>query len=148
MDLAAPEGASGELTSFGMLFTHAVALETRAAALAGQAVAQAAAGAEKAGLEGCAGLHRRRVADLERLRRERLNVVVLQPVAGMARERYVFPETLPAEARASAGVLGQVEEILARFYEDGARAAGAWAGLERVFRRYAAESRAQAARLP
>jgi len=144
------------ITSFGTLLKYAQALEEHLAAIAGRA-AERAGGAGRGGLEiragtpaglaACAKMHARRAQQLERLRRERLNEVVLQPVAGMDRTTYLPEMELPVAGEgASAGdetlaALAASEERASRFYRDAAACAThVLGGLERSFGRMAAES--------
>ncbi len=130
-----------ELTSFGTLFRFAVALEE-----AGARVSARAPGGESELTAYCAQRHCARAAQLERLRRERLNEVVLQPVSGLSREKYLAwcaPGTTT-----ELGALLALEEASALFYEDAASVASRLlGGVERTFRRLAAENRTLAERL-
>jgi hypothetical protein len=132
-----------ELTSFGTLFGFALALEDRVADLASGAAKDEAAADRRDQLLGCASTHAKRHRQLERLRRERLNEVVLQAISGMDGADY-----LPAaDARDLAAVVA-AEEATARFYDDAALiAANVLSGMDRKFRKLAAESRELARKL-
>ncbi|MFH1532806.1 MAG: hypothetical protein ABIK09_18950 [Pseudomonadota bacterium] len=120
------------LTSFGTVLLFAQALEARAAALA-----------TAGDLQKAARLHDKRVKRLELLRKERLNEVVLQPVAGLDRAEY-----LPPEGAVGAAGLASLEAIITRFYRDAlVRAVDVLGGLERTFERFARESEELAASL-
>ena len=139
-----------ELTSFGTLFRFACALEEAAGRMAGSLAALDACAAWREVLLDCAARHAKRGRDLERLRRERLNEVVLQAISGMDRADYVPTADVPADAAAPhcLEALASVEESAARLHEDGARvAAGVMPGLDRPLQRLARESRDLAASL-
>ena len=111
-----------ELNSYGTLVAFAQSLEQVAEAVA-----------EAAGSEKAARKHGKRARQLEQIFRERLNEVVLQPLAGMDRAAY-----LPAEGIA----LSALEALIARFYDDAATAAAeVLIGVDRTFRKWAEESR-------
>ncbi len=130
-----------ELTSFGTLLGFAQALEAAAETRASQAATRESADAVQAALRACARRHAKRGRQLERLRRERLNEVVLQPITGMRREDYV-PPALPRETLPDVRAVARFEEQIARVFDDAAElAADVLGGLERSFRRLAAESR-------
>ena len=132
-----------ELTSFGTLFKFAVSLEEAAAELA-----QAAAKKEDCAaswrdfLSDCAAKHQKRSKRLEQLRRERLNEVVLQPIAGMDAENYA-PEAVPeGDAKQALGALATTEEKAAQFYEDAAKtAANVLTGVEKTLLKLARQNK-------
>ena len=131
-----------ELTSFGTVILFAQNLESRAAAVAAAALEQGG-GVIGDTLKKAGRLHGKRGKRLELLRRERLNEVVLQPVAGLEREEYIPP----SDAAGVAG-LALLEDCAARFYRDALKeAADVLGGLERTFERFARESEELAARL-
>ncbi len=136
-----------EISSFGTLLKFALALEETAAALETQAAATLSE--HQAALEAMAQKHTRRKNDLERLARERLNEVTLQPLSGMSRDEYVPPTTLPdGDETALLDALSTLEEGAARFYGDSAeRAVNLLGGLDRTFKRFAKEDRKRAAKL-
>ncbi len=137
-----------ELTSFGTLFKFAMALEELAARLTAQAAADPACVSWHDQLAVCARKHTKRARELERLRRERLNEVVLQPISGMEREHYLTPTELPADAEQIVKQLAALEEAVARFHDDAAAiAANVLTGMDRKLRKLAAESRQLAAGL-
>ncbi len=141
MDVVFPE-----LTSFGTVLKYALALEARLAELAEGA--RALPGGERFAdvLAGAARDHAKRGAQLEQLRRERLNEVVLQPVSGMDGTAYLPPTALPAGAAEAAGAFAAAERQAARFYDDAAEVAqNVLSGVERTFRKLADKSRALAA---
>jgi len=128
-----------DITSFGTLLGFAQALEEAAAALAAQAAAPE--DAARALCESCAKMHAKRARELARLRRERLNEVVLQPVAGMDRADYLPDALLPEDREQALAHLGEIEERAARFYRDACRCARhVLGGLERSFAKMAAQS--------
>jgi hypothetical protein len=139
-----------EITSFGTLLKFAIVMENRAAEL----MRHDAEGENVAALRNeradCAGKHVKRAKQLERLRRERLNEVVLQAIHGMDGSEYAPALELPREtpARPAIADLIAAEETVARFYEDAARtAANVLTGVEKTFRRLARESASMAASL-
>jgi len=93
--------------------------------------------------------HTRRIGDLERLARERLNEVTLQPLSGMAREEYLPATELPAgDGDAIVSALAELEEGSARFYGDSAeRALNLLGGLDRTFKRFVKEDTKRAQKL-
>ncbi len=138
-----------EISSFGTLLKFALALEEAAEALHTRAAATEACADHRGPLEGMARKHARRRMDLERLARERLNEVLLQPLSGMSRGDYLPPGQLPVgDASAALDVLAAMEESSARFFEDSAtRARDLLGGLDRTFRRFAKEDARRAAKL-
>lgn len=138
-----------EMSSFGTLLKFAQGLEETAAALEEQAAQSPACAAHQAALAPMAHKHARRMQELERLARERLNEVVLQPLSGMVREEYLPPTALPEGDGASVlSVLATLEETSARFYGDAAqRAVDVLGGLDRTFKRFAKEDTKRAAKL-
>jgi len=137
-----------ELTSFGTLFKFALALEGVAAQQAEQAAANPACAARRDQLAVCARKHAKRVRELERLRRERLNEVVLQPISGMERARYLPPTDLPEGGEEIVNQIAALEEMVARFHDDAAEiAANVLTGMDRKLRKLAEESRKLAAGL-
>jgi hypothetical protein len=137
-----------EITSFGTLLKFALALEQTAAALEGEAAGHPACAAHASTLQSFAERHTRRLGDLERLQRERLNEVILQPLGGMVADEYRPPQALPSGDDAVVlGALAELEERSARFYGDSAeRAVNLLGGLDRTFKRFVKEDakRAQA----
>jgi hypothetical protein len=143
---AAPPGAVAvlfpELVSFGALFSFAVALETVAGTLATEAAEKPACAAMRDQLLDTARRHEKRGRQLERLRRERLNEVVLQPIGGMDRSRYLPELDLSSDGSNAVLHLASLEERSARFYEDTAiRADGVLGGVGRTLDRLAEENR-------
>lgn len=132
-----------ELNSFGTLLKFAIALEEAAAELAALAAEQDGCERWRDVLGVCARKHARRGQRLERLRRERLNEVVLQAITGMERERYLPVRELPENGAAEPVLLtiAALEETVASFYTDGSEiAANVLAGVEKTFRKFARES--------
>lgn len=138
-----------EITSFGTLLKFALAIDQTAADLEEQAAAHPACNHHQATLAAMSAKHVRRVADLERLARERLNEVILQPLTGMARGEYLPPVTLAGDDAASIlAELARLEELSARFYGDAAeRAVNLLGGLDRTFKRFVKEDTKRAAKL-
>jgi hypothetical protein len=135
-----------DLSSFGTVLGFAQALEASALSASRELAAQAGSEGARERLEDCARRHDKRARQLDRLRRERLNEVVLQPIAGMNREDYLPPEAWP-EAD-TLGALVEVEGRAERFYRDAAVvAANVLGGLPRTFEKMAEECRDMADRL-
>jgi hypothetical protein len=134
-----------ELTSFGTLLSFALSLEEAAAELA-QGAAQSSEGKPWCGaLEICATKHKKRGQQLEILRRERLNEVVLQSISGMDRAQYLPALDLPSDGAQAALAVVAVEETAARFYDAAAaKAVEVLGGLERTLRKLSQENRSLA----
>ncbi|MFH2009988.1 MAG: hypothetical protein ABI333_25555 [bacterium] len=136
-----------EITSFGTLLKFALALEQTTADLEARAAEAPVCAAHQGELTSMADKHTRRIADLERLQRERLNEVILQPLGGMARDEYLPPTALPvgADAAGLTRALADLEDLSARFYGDAAeRAVNLLGGLDRTFKRFVKEDRKRA----
>jgi hypothetical protein len=104
-----------ELTTFGAVIRFAAALERQAT---GHYVAWLAqdAGEARDLASSLASSHRRRAARLERLVREQLNEMLLEPIAGLRAERYLAEGESGDTPGAGASVA--MEERLARLYSD------------------------------
>lgn len=135
-----------EITSFGTLLRFAMALDRIAAERGAAAATAEACRGQRDALTAMARKHARRVEDLERLARERLNEVVLQPLSGMVRAEYLPPD--PGTGGGAADLLRELatlEERSARFYGDAAeRAVNVLGGLDRTFKRFAKEDQKRA----
>ena len=119
-----------EVTTFGTLMSFAMALEELAIELC---VAQ---GDPAAGL---AKKHKKRLARLEEVRRERLNEVILEPLHGVDAARHL--DGLHPSNDESAARLALLERRSADFYLDSARLAGNMlAEIARIFERLAKEN--------
>jgi len=137
-----------ELTSFGTIFLFAQALEENTLALAEAAALRPDCAAWSGPLKKAARKHGKRGRELQRLRRERLNEVVLQPISGLARDEYLPPTELPENAVDAVATVAAADEVTARFYEAAAAmAANALGGMDRKFRKLAKESLALAGAL-
>jgi hypothetical protein len=135
-----------EISSFGTLLKFALALEATTAELESQASVAPACAPHQAELAAMAKKHTRRIGDLERLQRERLNEVILQPLSGMARDEYLPTATLPEGGAAElTAALAGLEENAARFYGDAAeRGVNLLGGLDRTFKRFIKEDKKRA----
>ena len=121
-----------ELNSFGTLLGFAQALEETGVELAGQA-------GDGAAVARCAKKHEKRGLELMRLRRERLNEVVLQAIDGMARDEYL---PLVEIGPVAADTLITYEETAARFYDAAAAIAkNVLVGVDKKFTKLAKENR-------
>jgi len=130
-----------EITSFGTVMEYALTLE----ADLGSAF-QACGGGHVLALD-AARKHEKRRLQLERLRRERLNEVVLQSVSGIDGLAFL-PDPVPAEAGDALARLAANEDKAAAFYECAAGIAGnVLGGMDRTFRKMASENRCFAAEL-
>lgn len=138
-----------EITSFGTLLKFALALEQNCAALESQTAGLESCAPHRSALTAMAKKHARRITDLERLSRERLNEVVLQPLSGIARDEYLPATTLPDDDAAGVlAALAGLEELSARFYSDAAeRAVNLLGGLDRTFKRFVKEDGKRAQKL-
>ncbi len=124
-----------ELNSFGTLLGFAQALEETGVELAGLAGDAEPAAA----MAGCAKKHEKRGKELQRLRRERLNEVVLQAIDGMERDEYLPPRELSADPAAT---MIQYEETAARFYDAAAAIAkNVLVGVDKKLKKMAKENR-------
>ena len=133
-----------ELNSFGTLLRFAQALEQHAAEVAAEPAASQPAWAARLGA--CSKKHAKRVGRVDRMRRERLNEMTLQPLEGMARDDYL-PADLPDGASTDQvlATVVAIEETVARFYTDAAEVGGdTLSGLGRTFGKLAKESLALA----
>jgi hypothetical protein len=132
-----------ELTSFGTLMKFALALEQATKELAQTAASSDTCSPWTEQLERSAKKHGKRYQELERMRRERLNEVVLQPISGMDRAAYVLPTSLPAtSAHDIIAIVTEAEQVAARFYDDAAViASNVLSGLDKTFKRLARENR-------
>ncbi|MBN1944339.1 MAG: hypothetical protein JW797_01630 [Bradymonadales bacterium] len=138
-----------ELTSFGTLLKFSLALEEAATALYTEAARLAADTPVQQLLEGSSQRHARRGQQLEQLRRERLNEVVLQPISGMLREQYLPVQQVPDSLEQALGGLIDLEHKSSRFFDDAAVvAANVLGGVERVFTRLARDNRALGEQVP
>ncbi len=125
-----------ELISFGTMLGFAQALEQAGVELCAAAQQQV----DHPALKKCVRKHGKRAKQLERIRRERLNEVVLQTIEGMDRGTYLPTLDLPAGGEAAA--VAAFERGVARFYDDAAdTAADVLVGVDKSFRRLAKESR-------
>jgi hypothetical protein len=134
-----------ELNSFNTLMRFALSLELALAELAEQAKALDICTGESAVilLEDCAKRHRKRHIQLERMCREQLNEVILQPVDGMCHSDYIPPLTLTKQTCSTEifSTLILAENAAIRFYQDAStHAANVLAGLSKHFKKLASES--------
>ncbi len=130
-----------ELTSFGPLFGFAVALEQNVAELA-RAAGELEVGDAGDALARSAKKHTKRARELENLRRERLNEVVLQPLTGMDRAEFLPPTELPTDPTAALATVAEADRVAATFYERAAELGGdVLMGVDKKFRKYAKQSR-------
>ena len=139
-----------ELNSFGNVLKFAAALEQKVADYARRAEDLDDFPGQRELLSSCAKKHERRLAQLERIRRERLNEMVLQPIYGLNGADYVESADLPGGSDVGSLIsrLVHAEESTARFYTDAADvAANVLTGVERTFKKLAKESRSFADQL-
>lgn len=122
-----------ELNSFGTLLKFAIALEEVLGELARRAAERGDCEPFKDELADCARKHGKRGGQLERLKRERLNEVVLQAITGMDGKDYEPATDLDAGA---AKVIADGEERAARFYADAAtKAAEVMPGVDKTLKK-------------
>jgi rubrerythrin len=133
-----------ELTSFGTLLKFALALEQTGIELANQAQESSVCAPWTETLSNCAKKHTKREKQLERLRQERLNEVVLQPIEGIERAEYLPTTDVSgiSDGRQIIKTIIEFEEITARFYTDAAKIADdVLGGLPRTFLKLAEQSK-------
>ena len=135
-----------ELTTFGSILRFAIELEAATSAFYGSAVDVL----KKDGLEALArelsAQHASRHRLLERTR-QRVNEMVLEPIAGLDGSRYAFDPT-PAPGDAVLARALALEEIAGRFYaETSAAARQTLVEASRTFRKLGEESARNAGRL-
>lgn len=135
-----------ELTSFGTLMKFAIALEEVTADLTRMAAEGQSGSAVAEALQRAATKHAKRHEQLEQMRRERLNEVVLQPIHGLDREAFLPPTSLPTTSLADiVETVAAAEDVSAKFYDEAASvASNVLSGLDKTFRRLAKENRALA----
>ncbi|MFC1611339.1 hypothetical protein ACFL6C_10290 [Myxococcota bacterium] len=127
-----------ELNSFGTLLKFAIALEQASAQLARTASEHETCASWQDDLSSCAKKHDKRGKQLERLRRERLNEVVLEKISGMDRSNYVPELNLSGDAKQIVEIVAAAEDKAARFYDDAAKiAAHVLTGTEKTFQKLA-----------
>lgn len=137
--------ASPELTTFGAVIRFAAALERQAVDHYQAWLAQDPGEWRELALS-LASSHDRRAARLERLVREQLNEMILEPITGLRAERYLA-EGESGDTR-SVGASAALEERLARLYSDLVEHAGrALGGAARSLQRFAGESQRHAEEL-
>jgi hypothetical protein len=133
-----------ELTTMGALFRFAAVLEQAALDTLELAETKVAEEAMKTQLSRLVAKRRRRVDELERARREKLNETVLEPLMDMPSEPYI-PE-IPADLDAVDGaelvaLAAHIEGKTVSFYGDSIDKAGAvLAEVRRLFARFQKES--------
>lgn len=106
-----------ELTNFGSLIRHAVALEAATAVFYEQAAHLMGPGEASKLASELKDEHEGRRRLLERTRQQKLNEMVLEPITGLDGTRYVFDASAPpsSEVRGKAIAL---EQVAARFYRE------------------------------
>lgn len=135
-----------EITSFGTLFAFAQALEEGLLALSEQAASRGPEAGEVAAR--AQKRHHKRVKQLERLRRERLNEVVLQPLAGVNSADHIPDLSCPEDPAKAREALAAAERKAAAFYEEAAeKARSVLGGVDKTLLKLAGESRDLAAAL-
>lgn len=127
-----------ELTSFGALIRHALALEEQAVAFYEQPAPEVSSEINSA-LGELAKAHRERRELLEKVRRELLSEMVLEPVDGLDGKAYIHTAD-PSRDRIA--LAKELEGVAERFYDDSARVARmVLAEAARVFERLARANR-------
>lgn len=134
-----------ELTTIGALFRFAAALEQAALDALEGAEAKTEDEALKGKLARVVKKRKRRVDELERARREKLNETVLEPLMDMPADPYIpdVPEELDGlDAAALIALAVTIEEKTILFYDDAMDKAGTvLAEVKRLFARFQKESR-------
>ncbi len=116
-----------ELTTIGALFGFARRLEEASAEALEAAAAQPSEGARADGYRKLAKKHRRRAEEIDRIRQERLNETVLEPLTNMARDDYaptVAEDLGSLDAAALHETAVELERCASRFYLDAVDKAG------------------------
>lgn len=116
-----------ELTTIGALFGFARRLEQASAEVLDAAADREPDGARADDFRKMAKKHRRRSDDIERIRQERLNETVLEPLTNMARDEYApsLEEDLGSlDAAALRQAAIDLEQCAAKFYTDAVDKAG------------------------
>ena len=130
-----------KLGTFGALMRFAAQLEGEAAERYARWTDDADLGGRFAAL---ADSHRKRAEQLARMVQEQLNEMTLEPITGLDASDYLPPEDPPSgdDAAARMAWARDVEERLARLYEDATRQAGhVLGGAARALQRLARQSR-------
>jgi rubrerythrin len=105
-----------ELTNFGSLIRHAVAMEVATASFYREAARLLGTGPPSEVAMRLAEEHEARRGLLERTRQQKLNEMVLEPISGLDGSRYVFDGTLDSarDVRTKAITLEQTAALLYR----------------------------------
>jgi len=134
--------APPELRTFGAVIRFAAAHEAEAVAYYERWMAKG--GDRPALIASLASRHAKRAARLERLVREQLNEMILEPIAGLCAEDYA----ITSEESLCAASAIELETRLARLYSDLVEHAGRALGVAaRSLSRFADESQRQAEEL-
>lgn len=110
---------SPELTNFGSLVRHAVALEAATASFYQEAARLLGPGEAGAVAQQLAEEHEGRRRLLERTRQQKLNEMVLEPISGLDGARYAFDASAPSRSDMRPKALA-LEEVATRFYGESA----------------------------
>lgn len=136
-----------ELTNFGSLIRHALALEAATASFYQDAVRLLGEGDAAQAADGLRGAHEARRALLERTRQQKLNEMVLEPITGLDGARYAFDATLHDASKVRARAVA-LEEVGARLYrESSVVAESLLTEAARTFRKLGEENERNAARV-
>ena len=131
-----------ELTTFGAVIRFAAAREAEAAAYYERWAARR--GGTPALASSLASGHAKRAARLERLVREQLNEMILEPIAGLRADDYAGEIEEAPTAAASAALEDRLERLYSDLLHHAGRTLG---GATRVLQRFAEESRRHAEEL-
>jgi hypothetical protein len=134
-----------ELSTFGAILRYAIELEDGAAALYERAATAASEGTTGPALAALAKAHRKRQRDCERMRREQVTEMILEPIYGLQEDDWRVDMTL-----ASGAASAERERRLGAFYAQAATKVSV-PEVARYLRRLAQEAvalEAQAGTLP
>src|SRR5574337_466175 len=136
-----------ELTNFGSLIRHALELEAAIAAFYEAATRVAISPTATSLMRELAGQHSNRRTLLERMRQQKLNEMVLEPIWDLDGARYAFDAALP-DSSVLDRKARELEALSARFYRESSEVARSLlAEATRTLRKMADENDRNAARV-
>lgn len=114
-----------ECTTFGAVVRFSIELEKGAAGVYEELIQDPKAASAAALFKELAELHKKRMAQVENMRQQKLNEMILEPIQDMKRELYLIDTNVPkgADAKAGAVFAMKIEETSSRFYVDAAKIA-------------------------
>ena len=114
-----------ECTTFGAVVRFSIELEKGAAGVYEEFAKDPAAASTATLFTELAALHKKRMAQVENMRQQKLNEMILEPIQDMNRELYLIDTRVPkgADAKAAAKFAMAIEDTSSRFYVDAAKIA-------------------------